>query len=66
MFCKAQGAFIRRNMVCQPADDNFIFGENGRKFFKQVENTVREGEIARYKQFFLFLQCFEETCTPDT
>ena len=36
------------------ADDNFEFGENSRKFSKQVENTVRKGEIARYEQFLLF------------
>ena len=27
-------------------DDNFKFDENGKKFFKQVENTVAKGEIA--------------------
>ena len=32
------------------ADDNFKFDENGRKFSKQVENTVGKGEIARYEQ----------------
>ena len=36
------------------ADDNFIFDENDRKFFIQVENTVGKGEIARYEQFLLF------------
>ena len=39
-------------------DDNFKFDENGRKFFKWVENTVGKGEIARYEQFLLFPQCF--------
>ena len=29
------------------ADDNYKFDENGRKFFKRVENTVGKGEIAR-------------------
>ena len=47
------------------ADDNFKFDENGRKFFKQVENTVGKGEIARYEQFLLFPQCFQKTCTAD-
>ena len=28
-------------------DDNYNFDENGRKFLKQVENTVGKGEIAR-------------------
>ena len=40
------------------ADDNFIFDESGRMFFKQVEYTVGKGEIARYEQFRLFPQCF--------
>ena len=25
-----------------------------------------KGKIARYKQFFLFPQCFQKTCTADT
>ena len=33
------------------ADDNFKLDENGKKFFKQVENTVGKGEIACYEQF---------------
>ena len=28
------------------ADNNFKFDENGKKFSKQVENTVGKGEIA--------------------
>ena len=43
------------------ADDNFIFNENESQFFNRVENTVGKGEIARYKQFFLFPQCFQKT-----
>ena len=35
-------------------DDNFRFDENGRKFSKQIENTVGKGEIARFEQFLLF------------
>ena len=31
------------------ADYNFKFGENGRTFSKQVENTVGKGEVARYE-----------------
>ena len=42
------------------ADDNFNLDENGRKFSKWVENTVGKGEIARYKQFLLFPQCFQK------
>ena len=40
------------------AGDNFKWDENGRKFFKRVENTVGKGEIARHEQFLLFPQCF--------
>ena len=35
--------------------------ENGRKFSRQVENTVGKGEIARYEQFLLFPQRFQKT-----
>ena len=38
--------------------EKFKFYENGRKFPKQVENTVGKGEIALYEQFLLFPQCF--------
>ena len=48
------------------SDNNFKFDENGRMFFKRVENTVGKGEIARYEQFLLFSQCFQKTCTADT
>ena len=34
--------------------------ENGRQLSKHVENTVGKGEIARYKQFLLFPQCFQK------
>ena len=37
-----------------------------KKFSKRVESTVGKGEIARYEQFLLFIQCFLETCTADT
>ena len=47
------------------ADDNFKFDENGRKFSKQVENTVGKGETARNEQFLLFPQCFQKICTAD-
>ena len=46
------------------ADDNFKFDKNGIKLSKQVENTVGKGEIARYEQFLLFLQCFQKVCFP--
>ena len=48
------------------ADDNFKFDKNGRKFSKQVENTVEKMEIAHYEPFLLFQQCFQKTCTTDT
>ena len=47
-------------------DYNSKFIENGRQLSKQVENTVGEGEIARYEQFLLFPQCFHKTCCADT
>ena len=50
----------------QLADNNFKFDENGRKFFKWLENTVGKGEIVCYKQFLLFPLCFQKTCTTDT
>ena len=31
---------------------------------KRVENTVGKGEIAHYKQFLLFPQCFLKACFP--
>ena len=36
------------------ADNNFKFDENGRKFSRQVENTLGKEEIAQYEQFLLF------------
>ena len=33
-------------------------------FSKLIENTVGKGEIARYKQFLLFPQCFQKACFP--
>ena len=48
------------------ADNSFKSDENGRKFYKKVENTVGKGKIARYEQFLLFPQCFQKTCTADT
>ena len=35
-------------------------------FLKFVENTVGNGEIARYEQFLLFPHCFLEICNADT
>ena len=43
------------------ADHNFKFDENGRKFYKPLKSTVGKGEIACYKQFLLFPQCFQKT-----
>ena len=46
-------------------DDNFFlfFHENGRELSKRVENSEGKGEIARYKQFLIFQQCFQKNCT---
>ena len=32
--------------------------------YPTVENTVGKGEIARYKQFLVFPQCFQKACFP--
>ena len=48
------------------ADDNFVFDENVRKFYKTVENTMGKGEIAHYDQFLVFSQCFKKTCSANT
>ena len=37
----------------------------GKKLSKRVENTVGKGEIAHYKQFLIFPECFQKTCTAD-
>ena len=42
----------------------FKFDENGRQLSKWVENNVGKGEIAHYKQFLLFPQCFQKACFP--
>ena len=47
-------------------DDNFKFDKNGRKFSERIENTAGKGEIARYEQFLLFPQCFQNNSTADT
>ena len=44
----------------------FKLDENGAKFSKLVENTMRKGEIACYEQFLLFPQCFQKACFPET
>ena len=46
----------------QIEDDIFKFDENSRKFSNWVENTVGKGEIAHYKQFLPFPQCFQKAC----
>ena len=48
------------SILKQIEDDIFKFDENTRKFSKRVENTVGKGEIARYDEFLLFPQCFQE------
>ena len=41
------------------ADNNFKLNENGRKFFKWVENAVGKGESVCYEQFS-FSHCVSE------
>ena len=50
---------FRTGRICR---QKLQFDEHGRNVFKHVENTVRKGETACYKQFFLFPQCFQKTC----
>ena len=47
------------------ADDNFEFDENGRKVIHKVKKHCGKGEMDYYKQFLLFPQCFQKTCTAD-
>ena len=66
-----KGAFPKRQIfgstkLKEFVDNNFKVGENGRKFFKWIENTVGKGEITCYEQFLLFPQCFQKICTADT
>ena len=46
--------------VKETADNKFKFYENGRMFFKLVENTVGKGEIVLYEQLLFFPQCFQD------
>ena len=61
----SQTTTLDSSKLKEVADDNLKFDENGRKFSKRVENTVGKGEIACDKQFLLFPQCFQKTCTAD-
>ena len=58
--------FFYSSHLKELADDNLKFHGNGRKVFEKIENTVGKGEIARYEQFLLFPQCFQNSCTADT
>ena len=58
--------FLDSSKLKEFADNNFRFEENGRKFFRWVENIVGKREIAHCEQFLLFPQCFHKTCTADT
>ena len=61
----SQTTNLRRFQIERVCRRQIEFDENGRKFPKS-EHTVGKGEIARYKQFFLFAQCFKKTCIGDT
>ena len=62
----SQTTNFRLSQTEEFADDYFRFYVNGRNFSKRIENTVGKGEIARYEQFLLFLQCFQRTSSADT
>ena len=64
IICLTRRHILDSSKLKEFADDNFKFGENGRKLSKWVENTVVKGEIARYEQFLLFPQCFQKVCFP--
>ena len=59
------GQILDTSKLKEFADNNSEFDEDGTKLSRWVENTVGKGEIARYKQFLLFPQCFLKTCTVD-
>ena len=46
--------FLDSSKLKGSAKDNFKFDENGKKFSKQVENTVANGEIARFQCYSVF------------
>ena len=54
--------FLRSSKMREFADDNFEFDENGRKFSKRVENTVRKGEIARYVTLTASIETTTKEC----
>ena len=56
-------SFFQTQILCRRQSQ---LDENGRKFSKWVDNTVGKGEIARYEQFLLFLQCFQKTYIAGT
>ena len=41
-------------------DNKLKFDENGRKYSKRIENTLRKGEIACHNHFLFFPQCFQK------
>ena len=55
----SQRTNFRRFQMKELADNNFNFDENCEKFSERVKNTVGKEEVARYKQFLLFTQCFQ-------
>ena len=52
------GQILHFTKLKEFAEDNFEFDENGKKFFKRVEDTVGKGKIDCYEQLFLFPQYF--------
>ena len=58
--------FARKIKLKKFADDNVQFNKNGRESSRRVENIAGKEENARYEQFLLFPQCFQNTCTVGT
>ena len=61
-----QRQILDASKLKESADYYWKVDKNGIKFSKRIENTVRKGEIARYKQFLLFPLCFQKTFHADT
>ena len=61
----SQQQILDNSKLKEFADKNFKFDENDRKSSRWLENTVWKREIALYKHFLLFQQCFQKTCTAD-
>ena len=57
-YCAVWSKLFRKQQILDSsklkefADDNFEFDENGMKFSKWIENTVKKGEISPFPTVF--------------